>query len=229
MALWELDVIVRQGTRRIDRSENNWCRPDPERNEEIIRQYLCSGCRAWRAEVPYQPVHAKVQVEPTQLMELVGVQLIMWRALAQQLAPYGRGIHLGGVKVSGRSESLAEWVTIIAEEEELINWYRGAESRHQQCSDCGRIKNAIGWASMAVLSRSLDGRGFYLGGLANTTPIIDDRLIDPRQLCTKFSLLKAKRVRVIHEPLDGETLPGDPGWDGALIRNPSKSLPPDLQ
>lgn len=80
----------------------------------------------------------------------------------------------------------------------------------------------IGWAEMSVLRRSLDGRAVYFGGMCGKTLIVDANIVPLKDWLKQFPTLRAKRVPVLDEPLDGEILPGDPGWTGTVKQNPVK-------
>jgi len=88
------------------------------------------------------------------------------------------------------------------------------------CSGCGRIKNMMAWARGAIVEISLDHRRVYqdLSGWVYIDPILAKDL----DLKSRFPDLKLIRYDVIPEPLDGDVLPGDPGWDGVFRPNPPR-------
>jgi hypothetical protein len=59
-------------------------------------------------------------------------------------------------------------------------------------------------------------RAIVLGALRNI--FVTDTLIADLDLKQRFPDLRLEECPVVDEPLDGETLPGDPEWDGVLRR-----------
>lgn len=49
---------------------------------------------------------------------------------------------------------------------------------------------------------------------------VEEGLVAKLKLPERFKDLKLKRVRVVPEPLDGDVLPGDPGWTGRFKEQP---------
>jgi hypothetical protein len=92
--------------------------------------------------------------------------------------------------------------------------FRNRGVGHRQCPGCGAIvccnwsiKNAVARSQVRENQVMID----EFGGIF-LTPALADRL----RLTEKFPDLWYYRYRVVEKPLDGWTLPGDPGWDGVL-------------
>lgn len=100
--------------------------------------------------------------------------------------------------------------------EDELEVQRGYYSRHSPCLVCGRLRPANGWAHPVILERYLDNRWAYL----YDDPYVDERLIETESLRERFPTLRFYPVPVVPEPLDGQTLPGDPGWTGAFKKLP---------
>jgi hypothetical protein len=95
---------------------------------------------------------------------------------------------------------------------------RGKNCRHRQCRYCKRFLNRIGWAKDAVVDRYLDDRLVYQDDTG--WMYVEEGLVAKLKLPERFKDLKLKRVRVVPEPLDGDVLPGDPGWTGRFKEQP---------
>ena len=71
-----------------------------------------------------------------------------------------------------------------------------------------------------ILERDLDARWLYLDAYGSL--FADARLIAEENIKERFPNPKLRMypVPVVPEPLDGEVLPGDPGWDGVFKKTP---------
>jgi hypothetical protein len=101
---------------------------------------------------------------------------------------------------------------------------RNLLARHRLCA-CGSILNTNVNAKEAILRRDLDDRLLYTDH--SDQFIIDDELVRQLDLRTKFPDLKFVRLPIIDKPLDGQILPGDPGWNGTITPKPITVLDPD--
>lgn len=116
------------------------------------------------------------------------------------------------------------YVTVCVPEQRELRAYRGPYCRHTRCSGtCGKIGRRVFWAKGAIVERYLDERLIYQDEFADL--FIDGRLAKALDLKARFPDLVLSRVPVVPEPLDGDTLPGDPGWDGVFRERPSPPLP----
>lgn len=192
-----------------------------ERNQA---EHLCSGCNRWRVGVPFRPVDVVLRRAPRAVLATTGLFEVAERSLAEILHQYGRGVVLGAVRV-GRGENLLPgWRTVSVPREAWLEDNRGRYSRHSQCRVCGTIVIRNGWSHPVIVERYLDTHLAYLN--KSGAPYVDQRLIDLESLCERFPTLRFYPVPVVPEPLDGEVLPGDPGWTGTLIKIPLPK-PPD--
>jgi hypothetical protein len=104
------------------------------------------------------------------------------------------------------------YVTIWTPPRYRIDINRGEWSRHNVCPLCGVISPLNFNDKQAVAAWALDERMVYLS--TREYLIIDLRLMEKLDLKARFPDLRTIRVRVIEKPLDGDILPGDPGWTG---------------
>lgn len=194
-------------------------------DERHRTQHLCQGCNRWRVDVPFRPVDVVLRKAPRAVLATTGLFQVAERPLAEILRQYGRGVVLGEVLV-GRDENLLPgYRTVSVPREAWLEDDRGRYSRHRQCRKCGMVLNlACGWAHPVIVERYLDTHLAYLNMAG--APYVDERLIDLESLRERFPTLRFYPVPVVPEPLDGEVLPGDPGWTGTLVKVPLPK-PPD--
>ena len=76
------------------------------------------------------------------------------------------------------------------------------------------------------MKRYLDDRLVYLDG--HGALYVDDALAKSLRLRERFPDLRLYRFDVIPEPLDGDVMPGDPGWDGVFREQRSMPEPPKV-
>lgn len=94
---------------------------------------------------------------------------------------------------------------------------RGPFARHRLC-DCGVITDCNPNAKEVVVESSLDERLIYQSTMGAL--LIDGALATKLDLEARFPLLTLWPIKIIDKPLDGDVLPGDPGWNGTLIERP---------
>jgi hypothetical protein len=191
-------------------------------NEHILRT-RCPGCRDWRRDVPYEPIEAVLRKPPRALITTTGLFKVVDADLVETILPYGRGIMVGPVRLARTGETLPRWRTMYGTREACLEVDRGRYSRHGQCRVCGRILRRNWWAHPVVVERYLDDRWLYLDG--TDSPFVDERLVDREALRERFAALRFYPVPIVPEPLDGEVLPGDPGWTGTLRKLPIPEPP----
>ncbi len=83
--------------------------------------------------------------------------------------------------------------------------------------------NRVGWAEGAILRRYLSDALVYQstsGGL-----YIESKLATQLKLRKKYPDLLLYPMKMLDDPLDGDTLPGDPGWDGTFRERPTPRAP----
>lgn len=191
----------------------------------------CPGCNRWRADVPFQPIHARLVKRPRTLIATTGLFEVVARPVLDTLRPYLSDAVVGDaeVKVKGQNkvpayEPADDWVTLHGAHHRLLEIDRGRYSRHSACPKCGDIISANGWSHPVIVERTLDDRLLYLG--RSDQIIVDQRLLDATKILERFPTLRAYPIPVVPEPLDGEVLPGDAGWTGTLVRQ-RMPKPPD--
>jgi hypothetical protein len=191
-----------------------------------------AGCKVcwwpsarWRRH-PW-PVDVAIKRAPRGPIARVVVFPTVLRAdLAELLRPYLPEALWGSVHVERphRSEPAGSWLTCVPDRN--INLYsdRGTYCRHVICvGGCGGVGNLIGWASGAIVRRDIGGRLCFFDH--DCSIFIADELIEKLQLRRRFPDLLFYEYDVVEEPLDGEILPGDPGWDGVFRPRPRPRVP----
>jgi hypothetical protein len=138
------------------------------------------------------------------------------RDVFDAIQPYCRDIYVGRVASHGKLGDLQPTLS------KKVQSDRGRHCLHLHHECCGVFTNQIGWAKGAIVERTLDDRLVYLNQDGNI--LVADELAERLELKGRFPKLGLQRVDVVSEPLDGETIPGDPGWDGVLRRKYSASL-----
>jgi hypothetical protein len=192
--------------------------------EEFMADHLCPGCNRWRQDVPYAPVDALLRRVPRSLLSTTGLFKVLSQPLAKILEQYGRGLVFGSVRLAPGGDVLPNWRTAYSTRETWLEEQRGRYSRHRQCRVCNTIVYCNGWAHPVIVERYLDDRWVYLNLSADV--FVDERLIESESLRDRFPTLRFYPVPVVPEPLDGEVLPGDPGWTGVFTKLPLPK-PPD--
>jgi hypothetical protein len=151
---------------------------------------------------------------------------IMRNELRESLSPHLPHTLWGPVYFSTRPDQRVElpyssWWTppqyCIVENRNLL-------ACHRLCA-CGSIVDTNVNAKEAILRRYVDDRLLYTD--TSNLFIIDDVLVRSLDLRTKFPDLKFVRLPIIDKPLDGQILPGDPGWNGTITPKPITVLDPD--
>jgi hypothetical protein len=198
------------------------------RYQERIR---CPVCTAPRAEWDERPVPIDVEITES-VRGCVATASMMCNLQREDfheaIKPYLEGIAVGSVHFVNEElgRRSAPYVTCFVPRHLELEVYRGRYCRHFQCRACGRFTNEVGWAAGAIVERYLDHRLAYLDG--NTSIYIDGRLAQELKLKERFPDIRLYRFDVIPEPLDGDVMPGDPGWDGTFRRQTGRLRPPIL-
>lgn len=191
-----------------------------------IASTRCPGCRRWRLDVPEEAIHAELTEQPRSIITTTGLFGVVWVELIELLRPHGDGLLIGSVRLAGSNEPLSRWATIHGTVRRILEIDRGRYSRHEQCRVCGSIDRRNWWAHPVIVERDLDDRWFYLSRYDDF--IVDERLIVQERLKERFPTLRCYPIPIVPEPLDGEVLPGDPGWTGTFIKTPLPK-PPDTK
>lgn len=142
---------------------------------------------------------------------------LLTQDLYDLLAPYCKHLFAGRCyfqRKPGDEPVETPYVTVYTPREHVLEAHRGKYCRHHRCKGCGKISNAVFWASGAVVRRDLDERGVYQDVFGNV--YVRSLLAETLKLERKFPDLKLYRVSIFDEPHDGDVLPGDPGWTGVL-------------
>jgi hypothetical protein len=135
---------------------------------------------------------------------------VLDKAVLEALAPHCRDMYVGKVLLDTGTGDFQPtgFVTVAAPKHQRIQSDRGRHCRHKHWGCCGVFSNQIGWASGAIVERTLNSRQVYVdqqGWL-----LVSDELATQLELRSRFPKLWLYRIEVVPEPLDGEILPGDP-------------------
>lgn len=143
------------------------------------------------------------------LHEALGVCKDLWKILGAHLPEAVVGTV---TTVPPATQPAQAYQTFWMPAERRIDINRGEDSWHALCPECGSIAPQNFNDKEAVLFRSLDDRLVYMSN--RNYLLLDGDLIDKLELRKKFPDLRFRRIRIVDEPLDGDVLPGDPGWTG---------------
>lgn len=196
---------------------------EPAWEDRHILETRCPLCRSWREDAPHAPINAVLTARPRWLMSTTGLFKVVSRDLAATIVPYGRGIVLGTTRLAKNGELLEDLVTMYGTPEDELEVDRGRYSRHDQRRACKHIKRRNGWAHYVIVNKYLDERWLYLNRYDEL--FVDGRLIERENLRERFPKLRCYPIPIVPEPLDGEILPGDPGWTGTLVKTPLPKPP----
>jgi hypothetical protein len=184
---------------------------------DYLRNTRCPRCslfnRAWRASPA--PIDLEVETDPTDLIcypEQVFINLVH-TDLFEFIKPYAGGVLAG--KVSVREDGglrPCEYVSLVAPPALQLDVHRGPMGQHEMCSGCGKL--ATRFYCDGVVRHHLDKRHFYISH--NMSFYVTDYLRTKIRDAFGWADLRFARTKVIDAPLDGDVLPGDPGWDGTF-------------
>lgn len=147
------------------------------------------------------------------------------RSFAKALGSHLNGMLVGSVKMRtghGRPKDCG-YVSVLVPPNLSIDPYRAKECVHEQCPDCGAICS-LNWAQVGIVERTLEGKMLW-GSESDGAFHIDEELAKKLDLRKRFPDLMLVHERVIPEALDGDILPGDPGWDGVFRIQVKKAKP----
>ena len=192
---------------------------DDDWMQDHIRRARCPTCREWRADVPLELPGVEIIEPPRQPLDTLGLVLLVDVRLLALLEPLPPGVCTGPVFVGPSRTLLQTHRGLVGRGEMLLESHRGRYARHSSCPDCGSIRSfRVGWAHPVVVARSLSDRDYHI------TALLDIFLVPGSQthkrVIEHFPKLRLFRVPVVDEPLDGILLPGDPGWNGQVVRLP---------
>jgi len=180
-------------------------------------------CSAWRAEVPFQAVHAVVLKHPRSIIISSLICEMIFTPLAEILLPYNKHIEIGTIRLRN-GKGLADWVTINYPPGLWLEAQRGRYSRHDKCRGCGRLKSTVGWAHPVIVERYLDEGWLFLDSVECF--YADARLVEREELRERLPTIRCYPIPIVPEPLDGETLPGDKGWKCVFRKRRAPKPPP---
>ena len=206
-----------------------------ENVKEYRAAHACTQCfgasAAWRAHPV--PIDIEIIHSPRGPIAVVGdcFPIVMRADLAETLTPYLPSPLFGRVTVikPKLTDRPGMWVTCAPGEGCGVETGRGKYCRHVFCvGGCGGGGNLVGWANGAVLRRDIGDRLAFFGSDLQTV-FVTDALIGKLDLKKRFPDLRFYEYDVVDEPLDGEVLPGDPGWDGIFRSGPDVFVPEDVE
>jgi hypothetical protein len=207
---------------------DDWTQSPPRWERDYMATIACGKCLRPRKGYPFQPIPQYVMKPPKAPYCVVmnTVPDVVSEELAELIEPYLQDVVWGPVylerdDVVGRLKYRSYWVR----PDRCIVHSRGPYARHRLC-DCGVILNCNPNAKEALLASYLDERLIYQTTTGSL--LIDDELVRKLDLLTRFPMLTLWPYRIIDEPMDGDVLPGDPGWNGVLVERPIE-VPEDLQ
>jgi hypothetical protein len=198
----------------------------------VKERYSCSDCwhlsRQWHQRP--EPINLVVHNISTAWVESISdlAVIALDATLVDTLYPFCRNLIFGTVYVDDdiSRPTKTRFVTVAAAAQDRIQSDRGRYCRHYRYECCGVFVNTIGWASGAIVQRTLDDRLVYVD--QDGMVLVADLLVRELELRKRFPRLWLYRVDVVPEPLDGEVLPGDPGWDGTFRPAPPPEMPPGM-
>ena len=208
----------------------------PESQKNYLSTHACTRCHnasaAWRANpVPLDIEVISLPKGPITMARGGCFAAVMRRDLAEILTPYLRKPMFG--RVSAREARPKDvpgaWVTCVPGEGGGITVDRGKDGPHGVCAEgCGVIRPAVAEGSLhgGILRRDIAHHPAFFGDDRFYQIIVTDELIERLDLKSRIPDLRwqFRRYDVIDEPLDGDVLPGDPGWDG-VFEGPALFLP----
>lgn len=189
--------------------------------EEWLAEYLCNircpRCslfnRAWR-DSP-SPIDVHLETDPSDVMSYPAeVFITIIRSdLFETIRPYAGGVLTGNVFVRDDNRlRKCDYVSLAAPPALQIDVHRGPMGQHEMCSGCGEISTRF--FSDGIVYRYIDNRHFYLS--YENSFYVTDFLRNKIRDAFGWADLRFVRTKVIDAPLDGDVLPGDPGWDGTF-------------
>lgn len=143
------------------------------------------------------------------MSEVRGIRQDLW----QELNPFLPDAIVGKVKVVPPGRQPAQpYLTVWMPADRRLEINRGEDSWHTQCPACKVIAPENFSDKQTVLTTSLDERQVYFSN--RDCLLLDGDFVDQHDLRKRFPDLRFRRIRIVDEPLDGDILPGDPGWTG---------------
>lgn len=202
----------------------------PASQAVVDERYRCSGkgcpnlSSHWHRQP--EPINIVVDRVTPAWIERIGHFDIMAldTELVDALAPHCRDILFGTVSIDEGYGDLqpTRFVTVTAPAPRRIQSDRGQYCLHMRWPCCGVFTNTIGSADGAIVERTLDDRLIYIDQDGHV--LVADELVKSLDLKHRFPKLRFERIDVVPEPLDKETLPDDPGWNGTLQRTYTASV-----
>lgn len=143
------------------------------------------------------------------MAEAFGIRNDLWTLLKPHLST----AIVGTVKLAlaGKKAGLP-YVTVYLPGQLRIDVNRGEDAWHTQCPECKMITPENFSDKKTAVSYTLDDRLVYFS--TRDYLLLDGELVDQLDLRRRFPDLRFRRIRIVDEPLDGDVLPGDPGWTG---------------
>ncbi len=177
------------------------------------------GDRTLRFTKSGKPINVELIDIPTAtivglaLSDVLALHEKFYKAIARWLVGCVRGsVH--HVTEKGVRTKLP-YVTVWTPPHNRLDINRGEWSRHNVCPECGCITALNFNDKWSAVESALDNRLAYLSNREYL--ILDQQLMDRLDLRKKFPDLRTRRVPVLEKPLDGDVLPGDPGWTGTFV------------
>lgn len=192
---------------------------DPQWLAHYIKNIKCPACERYNIDWqtnPY-PINVVLTRAPRMCYDMAWKSWVFCvrKDLYDVLKPHLAGMLIGAVAVAGTSSTpqTTDFVSLVVPPSMQIRVHRGAGGLQSQCPACGTISSRWG-SHEGIAARYLDHRHLY--GNENNQFYVDDVIRRALKADRRFKDLRFNRHKVIPEPLDGDVLPGDPGWDGTF-------------
>jgi hypothetical protein len=142
---------------------------------------------------------------------------ILRRDLWSALRPYAPPTIVGRVRYAVQDGYVeTEFVSMRTPYVHQVFSSRGKYNRHRLCPVCGKYSNAIYRGRDAIMRRDVAGKMCVVdkSGSLILHPSLAEKLhLRDRK---RWPDLRLYKIRIIDKPEDGDTLPGDEGWDGTF-------------
>lgn len=147
---------------------------------------------------------------------IVGVGILR-RDLWLALRPYAPPTNVGRVRYAVQDGYVeTEFVSLRTPYVHQVFSSRGKYNRHRLCPLCGKCKSSIYTARDAIMRRDVVGKMCVVnksGSLILHPSLVEKLHLRDRK---RWPGMKLYKIRIIDKPEDGDTLPGDEGWDGTF-------------
>ncbi len=181
----------------------------------------CKDCAAPSPMWDYRPFEWTMCDQPVGSLQYCEGFNVLHDDLLRALKPFLEHVHYAPVFWQNGSQRLQQPYTLFyVHRDWIFEAYRGKWSRHTPCRVCGVFKTKNAAYHPVIAARYLDHRRVYVDDVQQL--FIDKALVKELDMKKRFPDLRFHNVPIVPEPLDGDVMPGDPGWNGTFVeqRNP---------